>query len=809
MDERMSDIVSTTANDITTESAVPKPGVDAAEKARVEKILKIAFKEFRTIAAGEDHFRTQALDDTKFRAGTWGKKTYQWPSQIQERREAKNRACITVNRMPGFVRLVTNQARQANLRISVNPVDDNGDPEVAEIFQGIIRNIEQQSFADRAYNMASDKQAEQGRGYFRIITEWAEPNNPKSFKQRIRLRRVKNPLRVYIDLRCEQPDYSDAEFAFYVTDLDIETYKELTGKDDNEVPTPAGLEQLAGNGDATGDWFPNGKIRIAEYFKKERVGARTRIAQLSNGDVIPYPDDATKEKLKAEQLGIVNSRYVQKTQMVWRKIDALNILEESVWKADSQPFIPVLGDELEVDGEVDLRGVVRDAKGSAQIYNVEVTALIEQVGLGTKSPVVGYRGQFGKADADDKLRRSWENANTEPVPFLEVEPFDIDGKPAPLPQPINYEVPIQGTIMAIKQADEDLKTTAGFRDASLAERGPQESGKAIKLRQDQDFLQSSHYLDNLRFALCSAGRQLIQLIRVIYDAPTIVRITGKDDRPKKVMVFSGENKDPRNPEYLETHQGTDPLTMNDGKVVQPGEKIPFQLPDGVDGIYRIDVGEFDTEVSATPDHGTRRQEDLATITEVMKGLPPEMALKFLDLYFMLIDSPVGRQMHERAKRLFPPPEDQKDGEPNPQQMQAEMEKMKAEFEQVTQMLQETQLELKTEKNKIAAQVVMNREKIASAEKIANEKTRGAIAVEALDHAGDKDLTRIEAKFDFLMAHLDRLHERAAAAQSNVDAATGRVADVEDADRARAADAEEAQAQAAAEPAAPADGAPAA
>jgi hypothetical protein len=235
--------------------------------------------------------------------------------------------------------------------------------------------------------------------------------------------------------------------------------------------------------------------------------------------------------------------------------------------------------------------------------------------------------------------------------YREIEHVDIDGKPAPIPQMVSFEPPIGGVIEAIHQADQDYKTTAGFHEASLAEQGPQESGKAILARQRQDELGSSHYLDNQRGSMTSMGRQMVRLFRIVCDVPTVVRITGKDDKERSVMVFAGADNDPRNEKYLKTHTGPAPLPHPDGQspAIQPGQKIPFQLPKGVKEIYDIGVGEYDIEVSTGKDSGTRREENVELLATVFKVLPPEMAMRFLDLYFLMMDSPMAQQMAERAK----------------------------------------------------------------------------------------------------------------------------------------------------------------
>ena len=64
--------------------------------------LKSALKpRGRTIARTED-----AFTDLKFLAGD------QWPNAIRQQREAQNRPCLTINRLPQFVNQVADEPRQ-------------------------------------------------------------------------------------------------------------------------------------------------------------------------------------------------------------------------------------------------------------------------------------------------------------------------------------------------------------------------------------------------------------------------------------------------------------------------------------------------------------------------------------------------------------------------------------------------------------------------------------------------------------------------------------------------------------------------
>lgn len=143
-----------------------KRSEDAPVGSEDRDFLDLAQKRFRTSSDSESRMRVEQLLDQQFMAGN------QWPDNIKADRDTDMRPCITVNRLPVFKRLVTNQQREAKPAIQVNPVDSAGDPAVAEVFQGIIRQIEIASDADIAYDTACDSQVTIGRGFIRIVVEW-------------------------------------------------------------------------------------------------------------------------------------------------------------------------------------------------------------------------------------------------------------------------------------------------------------------------------------------------------------------------------------------------------------------------------------------------------------------------------------------------------------------------------------------------------------------------------------------------------------------------------------------------------------
>ncbi|WP_296538676.1 portal protein, partial [Phenylobacterium sp.] len=128
-----------------------------------EKLMAQARADFaRAREAGRED-RQAAAEDLRFaRLGE------QWPEAIRRARELEGRPCLTLNRLPAFIRQVVNEARQNRPAITCHPVDSDADPQTAEVLNGLIRNIEQSSDADVAYDTALDFAVTCGFGVFRI-----------------------------------------------------------------------------------------------------------------------------------------------------------------------------------------------------------------------------------------------------------------------------------------------------------------------------------------------------------------------------------------------------------------------------------------------------------------------------------------------------------------------------------------------------------------------------------------------------------------------------------------------------------------
>lgn len=338
----------------------------------------------------------------------------------------------------------------------------------------------------------------------------------------------------------------------------------------------------------------------------------------------------------------------------------------------------------------------------------------ETIALAPKAPFVGVEGQFEGHEG------KWNTANRRSWPYLEYKAKSFSGQFAPPPERQQLEPPIQAMTIALRQADNDLKATTGLYDASLGERGPDESGRAILARQKQGDMSTSHWVDNLMRGLRFLGRQMIDLIPKIYDVPRVIRILGADNQPQMVMVHAN------NQEAVDQQQRHQ------------------QIPDGIKGIYDLGAGRFDVTASVGPSYQSRRQEAVVSLLEFMKAFPPA-AQAVGDILAENMDWPGANTVAKRLKKMVPPQLlDDPQGKMSPEQMQAQMASAQQQIQMLQQELQQAQMSLQTEQ--VQAQ---SRERIAAMQ----EQTKVKLAM--AQHAMTADASNRDAQIQGASAQSDQ------------------------------------------------------
>ncbi len=599
----------------------------------MDDIVREALDAFAAAEAHESDNRAAALDDLRFArlGGAW-----QWPDKVRRQREAEGRPCLTINKMPAFIRQVVNDSRQNKPAISVHPVE-RGDAKTAEVMSGLIRNIETMSNADVAYDTAVDCSATMGIGYIRINLDWAADD---SFDKDIVIRPVPNPFAVYGDPFSQAADSSDWMSAFVVEQISEDQFA-------RRFPGADRIDFTSSAWSGTSGWADGQEksVRVAEYWKREEV-VRMLVQYSPPGFgqvVLGWEEDLAKLRRSFGAIEVIGQpRPVKSFKVTQHVLNAVELLASEEWAGRYIPIVPVYGEEVNVEGKRHFRSLIRDARDPQQMFNYWRTMATELVALAPKAPWVGRKGTF----ASDPR---WATANNATHAFLEY-----DGVEPPMRQPFTG-VPA-GELQEAMNASDDMKAVMGLYDASLGARSNETSGRAILARQREGDVSTFHFIDNLSRAIRHTGKILIDLIPKVYNSERMIRVLGQDGKSAQVRI-------------------TDP----DG------------VPDPAADIYNLTIGKYDLTVKAGPSYSTQREEAATMLTELIRANPQSAAI-LGDLIVENLDLPGGEKVVKRLQAVLPEPVRQAELGENPQAQaaQAQVQQLSQALEQLGGQLQAAQ-----------------------------------------------------------------------------------------------------------------------
>jgi hypothetical protein len=690
----------------------PEPEVSEPKKRKAKRMsdedMKMARERYERGINREQKNREDARSDLKFKVGD------QWDEAHTKLRG--DRPTLTFNRQLATVRQVTGDIRQNKPAIRVRPNGDGADKDTAEMFGGLIRNIEQQSHAGYVYAQAGEASTSCGFGYFRIVTEYATAD---SFTQDIRLKGIPNPLSVVCDPDAQELDRSDAKWWFIYSKLPKEDFEKQYPK-----AQKVDFEKLdRGQTPSYSDWFSTEGVRIAEYWCKEPV--TKTVALLDDGRTVcldDYEDDAKLNEVMGSAT-IVREREVKTHRVMQHIISGAEELEDPVeWATDDIPIIPVLGEETWVDENRVSYGLIRFAKDPQRAYNYVRSTSVEVLALQPKSPYVLSSAMI------EGYETMWQNAGNANYPYLlfKSDP-NLNGK---MPERIQPPVPAAGLLAEAAQLADDMKSITGIYDASLGARSNETSGRAIEKRQREGDVSTFVYIDNLALAISCCGRQLVKLIPKIYDTHRMLRVLYEDGTEETIKA-------------------------NVPGINRKGEMGARHDPQN--GFYDLTIGKYDVVVDAGPGFTTRRQEAADGLKEFMQILGPQGAALFAGDLARLQDWPGSVEIAEKAKRLLPPqlqdPQTGPDGQPVPPpepppppevvkaQAQMAMDKQRHEFD-VAKAQDDHQLKQQSQQ----AEIMLARQKAEAEAQLARDKAEA-----------DAKLARDKAEFEMMMREFEAQH----------------------------------------------------
>lgn len=591
----------------------------AARKERDEDIVSEAKTRYERCEGWEADCRKRFIDDMKF-ANADPENGWQWETTLKQNRVDRKKPCLTINKARQHNLQIINDAKQNKPGVNIRPVGDGATYDAAQVFEGIVRHIEYQSNAEQAYDSATMFQVEGGFSYWRVVTDYVSDD---SFDQEIYIRRIADPLSVYLDPDIAEIDGSDARFGFIYEDMPKEDFEKLYPEFKDEV----GQSPLGGNPDM---WATEDTVRVAEYYRKRNKkdklvtfllpapymdAGKQIISRLSELDENLRP---IYESVKDDPTTQV--RDILTDEIEWFKIAGNSIIDRRIWLGKYVPIVRVIGEETIIEGKLDRKGHTRALKDAQRMMNYWASEATAQVALQTKTP---YKAP---AEAIEGLETYWGKANLDENAVLPYNQYTEEGQQ--LNAPVREQPPVMASafVDGMRIAENWMMAASGQYQSQFGENENATSGKAINERQRQGDNATYHFIDNLAIAIRFTGKILIDLIPKVYDTERVIRILAKDGTESHIQIAPGA------PQAYQGQQQED---------------------QSVAAIFNPNVGRYEVESDIGPGYATRRQEAFNAMSQIAAQNPEFMKVAG-DLLWKSADFPLSDELAERWQRIIPP-----------------------------------------------------------------------------------------------------------------------------------------------------------
>jgi hypothetical protein len=469
--------------------------IELTEKQK-EEIIKKARRRYKILYDAEKDSKASFVKNMEFTFnigdGHWN------PVDVSER-DNDRRPHLTANKMAKFVRQVVNGEKSMPNADEVIPVDDKGDPKIAQIYNELINDIEYKSNAEeKIYGMAGEHAVAGGFGYWRVNTRWDE----EGFEQQIiELLPCPNPLLVSKDPRgmyafvreCIPEDEFETEYEKKIDHADFDNDEDFTL------------------------WYEPEKIWIAEYFTKEPA----------KKILVEFENPATKEtglmkvdKLEEvpEDFTVLRNREIDTHKIMWYKITGNDILDSREWMGSYIPIVEVSGHEVQLKGKTYKQALIEDAKDMNFMYDYWLTTATEQAAMTLRNPYMVTREQIKGHE------KQWKVMFKKIFPYILFNQTSL-GRPE---RASNAQID-PATLTMLQIADYNIKDTLGMFEASLGQQSNERSSKAITSRKAISDQGTFNFPYNFHQAKLETKRIIIDLIPGIYDNARIIRLRGKNE----------------------------------------------------------------------------------------------------------------------------------------------------------------------------------------------------------------------------------------------------------------------------------------
>jgi hypothetical protein len=488
---------------------------------RLANLHSEALRQFNDIQTALRDERLQCLQDRRFYSLCGS----QWEGPLWDQYE--NKPKFEVNKIMLAVIRIVNEYR--NNRITVDYVSKDGadNDKLAEVCDGLYRADEQASVADEAYDNAFEEAVGGGIGAWRLRTVYEDEEDPENERQRIRFEPIFDAdSSVFFDLNAKRQDKSDAKYAFVVTSMTRESYKEIYNDDPTDWPKIIHQYEF--------DWATPDVVFVAEYYKVEEKTEVIRIFEAIDGSEERYTQqDFANDETLEETLMAVGTREVRQKRIKRMRVRKYimsggKVLEDAGYIAGKNiPIVVVYGKRWFVDNIERCMGAVRLAKDAQRLKNMQLSKLGEISALSSiEKPILTPEQVAGH-------QLMWAEDNLRDYPYLLVNPITGPDGSQSISGPVAYtrSAAIPPAMAALLQiTEQDMQDILGNpQGADKIVSGV--SGKAVEMIQTRVDMQTYIYMSNFAKGMKRCGEIWLGMAKEIYT---------EDKRKMKTIATTGE-----------------------------------------------------------------------------------------------------------------------------------------------------------------------------------------------------------------------------------------------------------------------------
>jgi len=624
------------------------------------------------------------------------KKDGQWEPEIY--RLYSNKPRYTIDLTSGVVSDICGELNSMEFDIKIRPSGGESTTDIANHYDGLIRNIENNSApkAKYTYRAAGKQMITTGIGGWGIRHGYRDP---MSFDQDLMIYPISNFMdRVWFDPNAEQQDMSDSNWGFKLTDMSMEAYK----KD-----FPEGSEMSLAHDREHNVYYhkKSDSVVVGQYFYKK--SQTVELVRMTNGSIYIVDDkfDSVRDEMFSQGITVDREKKVKVYRVCQQMIDGggfLNDEEQTVFSY--LPIIPCFGNFEISEDKVIYWGVVEKHMDPQRILNYAESRKIAEGALAPRAK----KWMTPQQAAGHEATLRTQNTNDDPIQLYNF----IDGQPIPFETggaQIN-----QGLLETTGAMNQYMQSISGRMNPSRNESQGLQSGVALQMLQNKGDNANYGYFNSMEIAIEHTAKVLVDAIPRVYDAMREIQLDFQDGTNKTITI---------NQRVFDQ---------------QTGEVV--ELNDLSKGVYSVSC-------SAGAAFHNRQQETIAAINEIAT-IDPSILQTGGDIYLNNIPAPGMDKIAKRKRAqmleqgLIPVEEmtdeeqqkmqaQQQEGQqPSPMDQamlitaQAEAEKAQAETADVISKTQEREMKMVMEAEKLRQQEQQNQaNEMFEMIKLQNEQTQ--------------------------------------------------------------------------------------